>query len=292
MRYSVCMKTWRRWLVAWFLALAASAATTNDVRSLKIYPLDPNNTAVIEAVRELVGTDGLVTPDRANSRVLVITTAAKHQQIKQALPALTMPVHNVRVEVRFRQAGREQQRGVALEGRRQVLEYNVLNKGSFRVREVPTSHVSVTTDDTTQILTVASGHEASLFVGEEVPYLDYLMDYLVYQHMLIERITWEKVGAQLVVQPTIIGDGPNINIRLIPQLSGMVESRFFTKKITELATEVEVADGQTLQIGGVGKHTEFYNHFLMGYNQDRTTQSLGVTLTPHILPSTRPHYAP
>ena len=292
MRYSERMKTWRRWLVIGFLTVAASAATTNEVRSLKIYPLDPNNTAVIEAVRELVGTDGLVTPDRANSRVLVITTAAKHQQIKQALPTLTMPVRNVRVEVRFRQAGRAQQRGLALEGRRPVLEYNVLNKGSFRVREVPTSHVSVTTDDTTQILTVASGHEASLFVGEEVPNLDYLMDYLVYWHVLNERITWEKVGSQLVVQPTIIGDGPNINIRLIPQLSGLVEGHYFTKKITELATEVEVADGQTLQIGGVGKHAEFYNHFLMGYNQDRTTQSLGIMLTPHILPSTRPRYAP
>jgi hypothetical protein len=269
------------------LALAASAATvtTNDVRTLKIYPFDPNNDAVIETVRALVGADGMVTPDRANSRVLVITTAAHHQQLSQALPALTVTPRNVQVEVRFRQAGRSQQRGASLEGSRVVLEHNPLNKGSFKVRGVVTSRVTTTTDDTTQLLTVSSGREASLFVGQEVPYLEFLMDYLVYQHVLVERISWEKVGAQLVVQPTIIGDGPNINIRLIPQLSGLVEGRLFTKKITELATEVEVADGRTLQIGGLGKHAEFYNHFLVGFNQDGSTQSLNISLTPHILPA-------
>jgi hypothetical protein len=58
------------------------------------------------------------------------------------------------------------------------------------------------------------------------------------------------------------------------------------KKITELATEVEVADGRTIQIGGLGKHAEFYDRFLVGFNQDGSTQSLSITLTPHILPAT------
>ncbi|TAN38026.1 MAG: hypothetical protein EPN23_03495 [Verrucomicrobia bacterium] len=284
MRYSGGMKTRCGWWAVCWLAVVAVAAT-NEVRTLKIYPFDPNNAAVIETVRALVGADGLVTPDRANSRVLVITTVEHHRQLGQALPALTVTPRNVQVEVRFRQAGRAQQRGASLEGSRLVLEPNPLNKGSFKVRGVVTSRVTTTTDDTTQLLTVSSGREAALFVGQEVPYLDFLQDYLVYQRVLVERVSWEKVGAQLLVQPTIIGDGPHINIRLIPQLSGLVEGKPYMKKLTELATEVEVADGRTLQIGGLGQHAEFYDRFLVGFNQDGSTQSLNITLTPHILPA-------
>ena len=291
--YSVAMKTRRSWVIAGALMLmvAARAATVtaDDVRSLKIYPLDPNNEAMIETVRALVGTNGMVTLDRANSRVLVITTADRHQQLKQAMSALTVVPRNIQVEVRFRQAGRQQQQGAALQGRGVFFESDPLHKGSIRMRGTATDRTTLTSDDTTQLLTVSSGHEASLFVGQEVPYLDYLMDYCIQYRALAERISWERVGSQLLVQPTIIGDGPNINIRLIPQLSGMVAGRPYARKLTELATEIEVADGRTIQIGGLGRHAEFYNRFLVGFNRDGAMQSLNITLTPHILPAVGPH---
>ena len=77
MGYSVTMKTRWNWLAmlgVLLLALVAAALDTNETQSLKVYPLDPNNPAILDTLRALVGKDGMVTLDRVNSRVLVITT--------------------------------------------------------------------------------------------------------------------------------------------------------------------------------------------------------------------------
>lgn len=264
--------------------LAIAVAATNETQTLKTYPLDPNNTAILETVRTLAGKEGVVTPDRANSRVLVITTAARHEQIKQSVPVLVVMSRNVRIEVRFQQAGRQQQRGVTVGGRG-TLE---AGRGRMRINVGAVDKTTTTSDNTTQLLVVSSGRAASLFVGTEVPYLDYLTDYLLGQRVLAERIAWERVGAQLMVQPTIIGEGPNINIKLYPQLSGMVGGKPYTRQLIELATELEVADGRTIQIGGLGRHADFYSRFLVGVQQDGSTQSLNISLTPHILPAVGP----
>lgn len=283
MGYSVVMKT--RWLgLLLGLVLPLAAAETNEAQTLKTYPFDPNNTAILETVRTLAGKEGVVTPDRVNSRVLVITTAARHAQIKQAVPVLVVVPRNVRIEVRFQQAGRQQQRGVSVGGRG-TLE---AGRGTMRINVGAVDKTTTTSDNTSQLLVVSSGRAASLFVGTEVPYLDYLTDYLLSQRVLTERVAWERVGAQLMVQPTIIGDGPNINIKLYPQLSGTVDGKPYTRQLIELATELEVADGRTIQIGGLGRHADFYNRFLVGMQQDGTTQSLNISLTPHILPAVGP----
>ncbi len=277
------MKTLWLGLLLW-LMLPLMAAETNETQTLKTYPLDPNNAAILDTVRVLAGQEGVVTPDRANSRVLVITTAARHEQIKQAVPTLVVVPRNIRIEVRFQQAGRQQQRGVVVGGRG-TLE---AGRGRMRIDVGAVDKTTTTSDNTTQLLVVASGRAASLFVGTEVPYLDYLTGYLLSQRVLAERIAWERVGAQLVVQPTIIGDGPNIGIKLYPQLSGTVGGKAYTRQLIELATELEVADGRTLQIGGLGRHADFYNRFLVGVQQDGTRQSLNISLTPHILPAVGP----
>lgn len=292
MGYSVPMKIWQGWqavlCAAFVWVVSCPAAEPGGERVLKTYPLDPNNAAIVETVRALAGPEGVVTPDRANSRLLVLATAAQHAQIKAAVPSLAVTVRNVQVEVRFKQAARQQQRGVAVGARGTIMEPDPLHRGSLRVRVNALDNTTTTSGDTTQLLTVSSGRAASLFVGTEVPYLDFLMDYLVGRRVLAERIAWERVGAQLMVQPTIIGDGPNISIKLYPQLSGTVNGKPFAKQFIELATEVEVADGRTLQIGGLGQHADFYSRFLVGMQHDGTTQSLNISLTPRIMPVVGP----
>ena len=292
MGYSAIMKTRWSWLAmlgALLLALAAAALDTNETQSLKVYPLDPNNAAILDTLRALVGQDGLVTPDRVNSRVLVITTAARHAQIKQAVPSLVFVPRNIQVEVRFRQAGQQQQRGVSVGGHGTFLEPDPMRRGSFRVHGSAVDNTITTSGNTVQLLTVSNGRQASMFVGREVPYLDYLMDYVVSRRLLPQSIAWEQVGSSLLVQPTIIGDGPNINIRLIPQLSGVVAGKPYSIQLTEVATEVDVADRQTMQIGGLGRHADFFNRFLVGVQEDGSVQSLNITLTPKIMPAVGPH---
>ena len=284
-------------------ALPAEPPATAPVEapSLKIYPLDPGNAAVVEMVRQLAGTNGLVTLDRANGRILVSTTTARHAQIAEAVPGLRTPPRNVRIEVRFNQGGRERRTGLSLETQRGgYLEQDGLVKGRFHVRPAVTETVSQTTTTTRQFLLVASGREAALFVGAEVPYLDYILDYGVHCGALAERIAWQKVGAYLLVQPTVLGDGPDIEIRLTPSLSGLVEGRPMETRFTTLATTLTVRDGATVNLGGLGQsatrktsgvggrgaagpHATFYAKFLMGTDRSGAEQALDITLTPHIV---------
>ena len=295
-------------LLTWASAGSAEPAGTNaaapaDIQTLKIYALDPGNEAVVQVLRGLVGTNGLVTLDRINSRILVITTAARHAQIVENTPALRVPPRNGRIEVRYNQAGRDSHTGLAVETKgRAFLTRDPLNKGRLRVQPALTESVTQTSSTVTQFLMVASGREASLFVGAEVPHLDYILDYGVQCGVLAERIAWQNVGAYLLVQPTILADGRDIEIRLTPSLSGTVEGRPYETRFTALASVLTVRDGATVNLGGLGQsaaragsrldaggagqagaRANFYAKFLVGMDRSGVEQSLNITLTPHIV---------
>ncbi|MCX6996795.1 MAG: hypothetical protein NTV49_06855 [Kiritimatiellaeota bacterium] len=280
------------------------AAAPADTQSLKIYALDPNNEAVVQVLRSLVSTNDLVTPDRINGRILVITTAARHAQIAQSAASLRVPPRNVKIEVRFNQAGRDSRAGVSVGAHGGAFATrDSLHIGRIRISPSLTESVTQASSTVSQFLVVASGREAALFVGAEVPYLDYILDYGVQYGVLAERIAWQKVGAYLLVQPTILGDGRDIEIRLTPSLSGTVAGRPYETRFTALATVLTVCDGATVNLGGLGQSAarsssrlgagggagqggrpaDFYAKFLVGRDRGGAEQSLNITLTPHIV---------
>ena len=98
-----------------------------------------------------------------------------------------------------------------------------------------------------------------------------------------QRIQWQKVGAGMVVSPLVIGGGPAIRVRLIPELSGLVEGRPYHVRFARAATEVVVNSGQRFQLGSLEGAGEFYSRFLVGADRSGNQQTLDIYLTPLIL---------
>ena len=80
-----------------------------------------------------------------------------------------------------------------------------------------------------------------------------------------------------------------MKIRITPVLSGLVDGKPFQVRYTQVATEVSARDGQPVRLGGMDRHNEFYNRFLIGIEKTSKTSTLNITMTPRIM---RPGQAP
>lgn len=260
-------------------AVLAQAPTT-----FKTYPLTPGDTAAVEELLEaLAGRDGNVVMDEARSRALVVATEENHARIADALGKVNAPPKNVRIEVRFigRSSLRDSGASLGMEGGIEREE------GMTRTRIHVTPRVRnvslVRTDNTTQQILVGSGREASLGIGEDVPYLDWLVEYGMRGGVIVQRVNWQRVGSFMVVEPTVVGDGPMIRVRLTPELRGLVDGNPYHVRFSGLATDVVAQDGQSFQIGGLDRDAEFYSRFLVGYGRGGSEESLQIMLTPRIV---------
>jgi len=265
------------------LALWTAVCGAQD-RRFEVYPLGFADTAsAVASARALVGPDSRVTLDAAGNRLLVVATAAEHEQLAALSAQLVQPPRNVRIEVRFDDRETSSVREGGVSGAGTV----VVGPGGTGGRIVlrPRVEVSDATRDarTAQELLTASGRAATLRVGESVPHLEWLMDYGWRSGWLTQRVVWQDVGAFLLVEPLVIGAGPDIRVRLTPQLRGRAAGRPYEQRFTELAIEVVARDGETIRVGGLKKDDQFYDRFLVGVRREKQSRRLDIELTPHIL---------
>lgn len=279
------------WFISWGGALLAAllcarAAEPEEGRFFRVHPLGFVEVEMAEAAaKAIVGPGGSVIPDRRNQRLLVRATEQEHQRLAEALAAINRPPVNVRIDVDFDEAGDARQRGVG-----------VVTEGVYRSGQGGRVAIGVDlTDRSTQFsgrarqtLVVASGREATLRVGERVPWLEWIETWGRNAGVFESRVRWQDVGAFLVVQPTVIGNGPDIRIRLIPELSGRVEGQPHRIRFAAAATEVIARAGETVSLAGLAQSNEFYSRFLVGFDNAGGRRSLNITLTPSLLPATTP----
>ncbi len=266
------------------LAMTAWAAAQEEPNTFEAYPVtlaDP--AAQLQIVQRLLGTNGTATLDGAGARLLVVTTPERHRQIAAVFRESVAPPVNVRLDVRSKGARREDETaaGVGLDGGMRREEG--LTHTTVRVRPQVRSTSVQGSSDVLQTLVVASGREASLEVSEQVPCLEWLVDYGLRGGVFAQRINWQRVGSFLVVQPTVVDEGPMIRVRLTPELSGWADGSPYRTRFTALSTEVVVQDGQTFQVGGFGRNEDFYSRFLIGAAGADRTESVEISLTPHII---------
>lgn len=254
-------------------------------QTFEIYPLGLSDPEVIEqSVSALLGpADRLVRDDRGG-RLLVLADAETHARIAMLMRALAPLSRNVRIEVAFQERGEDRDSGFDLSARGRIL----LPRDGAPAGEGGLSGRVWNREDrmdrhTVQSLLVASGREAVLRVGERVPYVSWFCDYGRRYGFLQARVAWQDVGAFLVVQPTVIGSGPEIRIRLVPELSGIAEGSPFRVRFATAATEVVVRSGQTVSLGGLARDEAFYSRFLVGASRSGRIHSLDIRLTPTLL---------
>ena len=132
---------------------------------------------------------------------------------------------------------------------------------------------------TKQFIVVLDGFSASIFVGEEVPFVAFYRRFLFERGYIQEEeeTVVKDVGTKLKVEPHIIGND-TVEITLTPEISFMRDRRRRTIDIKTLSTTVVAADGQSLTIGGLQKDEEFDKYFFSTSSQG----NLEIILTPHI----------
>jgi len=271
-------------LASWGLGgLCLAARLGFAEQTLVVYPLGQTEASVAaEVIRPLLSTNDQIIVDARAARLLVRAEGATQAQIAQIMKTLAVPVQNVRIDVEFDDQAQTRESGFGVSGRGQVNW--PLSGGSPSGGAVVTvkgvNRTETQSHETVQSLLVASGREASLRVGESVPNIDWFMEYGRYHGVLKGQVTWQDVGSFLVVQPTVIGSGPDIRIRIIPELSGTVEGQPHRIRFASAATEVTVRAGETVSIGGLQQDDTFYSRFLFGYEKGGGTRALDIRLTP------------
>jgi len=163
---------------------------------------------------------------------------------------------NISIEVEFRESGRKSG-GV---------------KGLGETYSVNTSNY------TKEHIVVTDGFSASIRVGEDVPFVNYYVNYLFRNGYIETReIVFKEVGTSLKVTPKIRGSV--IEIELTPEISAVIDRKKKIIDIKRLSTTVMAADGRSVSIGGLVKDKDFSGMFF----KSRQSSNLDIILTPRIM---------
>ncbi len=272
------------------LSLTAAAAThTVEPPDFKTYDIGySDGSNAVEVVRAVLGENAKVYYDPATHQLMVLASSNRQVLAEKIIKQLNVPPRNVRVEVAFRGRDQNTRKAASVSGQGAVVLDNGGSRGSIRIQPRLENRRDETTSTTLQQLLVASGRQASIFIGEEIPYIEWLMEYGRRYHYVEQRLAWQRVGAYLVIEPTVIGTGPLIRVRLTPELSGRVDNAPYRTRFANVTTEVTVSDGVPFTLGGLSQKNDFYSRFLIGVDRSGARQNLDIELTAHIVDPTGP----
>jgi hypothetical protein len=246
----------------------------------------------VAALRDLVGDRGRIVYYPPNSRLLVNGLPEAHRIVQQFLREFSGPRPNVRIEVSFNDQGRETGAGVSVSGGGtipvgdgRVVVGDGGRNGAWTVRPRVEARSAQTTGLTRQTILTQSGGEASINVGQEVPFVQNLVRWGRDWGYIDQTVEMRNVGASLKVKARVIGEGPLVDVTLTPELSGLVDGHPQRIRFKRVATSVTVADGATMTIGGFGENADFYRQFLAGLGQTRSVSDTQITLRVRIEPA-------
>jgi type II secretory pathway component GspD/PulD (secretin) len=273
----------------WFAPLFGLFLCVPEVRTeappvTKIYPVHyADLQETLEIITAMMPSTNGLRMAGSSGGLAVTGTGEQHRFVAEMLSELDAHPKNVRIDVNFARSGQISRREAGIRPKGPVIIRDGEVSGAVQVN----LHGQTVTarENVTQMLVASSGRSASLRVGERVPYLAWIEEYGRRCGYIREvRLEWREVGAFLAMEPTLIGSGPMIRIRLIPELSGILEDGTPQRiHFTGVATEVVVRDGETVSIGGFTENQDFYSRFLVGGSQDEESSTTEITLTPHIL---------
>ncbi|MBN1688442.1 MAG: hypothetical protein JW893_05020 [Candidatus Omnitrophica bacterium] len=128
-----------------------------------------------------------------------------------------------------------------------------------------------------QTISVMSGLEARLFIGKRVPYIQWYRTFLYEEGYLAADVILKDIGTSLIVKPQLLGNV--IVIELIPEISYETNDGRGSIAVTRLRTTVRAGDGQSIEIGGSTRESEFAQNFY----RNESGEEIRVILTPHVM---------
>ena len=158
------------------------------------------------------------------------------------------------------------------------VEFKEFGRKSSGIKGLGETYSVSTSDYTKQHIVVTDGLSASIRVGEDVPFINYYVDYL-YANGYIEtrEVAWKEVGTSLKVTPKIRGHV--IEIELTPEISAVIDRNKKIIDVKKLSTTVMAAAGQSISIGWLIKDKDFAGMFFTSGK----SFSLDIILTPRIM---------
>ena len=183
----------------------------------------------------------------------------------------------VRVDVQFQHTGVQSDEGV--QGRGGVI---VTERGTVRPRgSIGAGSTETRTRQSTGIFTlVQDGGESTLTVATQVPYpqVAFYRDYATGAGHLMRGVVFRDVGTSLKVRANLL-PGNQVRVRLTPSISWLSADGSGTIEFTEAATEVIVASGQPLVIGGSTTQTHAITREILGIGARDGSRTTSVILT-------------
>ena len=193
------------------------------------------------------------------------------------LAGLAQSTRMVRVDVQFQHTGAQSEGGV--QGRGGVI---VTERGTVRPRgSIGAGSAETRTRQTTGIFTlVQDGGESTLTVAAQVPYpqMAFYRDYATGAGHLARGVVFKEVGTSLRVRANLL-PGNQVRVRLTPSMSWLSADGSGTIEFTEAATEVIVASGQPLVIGGSTTQTHAITREILGLGARDGASTISVILT-------------
>lgn len=209
------------------------------------------------------------------NRLLVRAEPTDHKTIKRILTELNKPGPRISVSVEFIGSKNVNQKGAYVDQASGRIDKHGISGDlhtDWAGRDLQKKA------NTTQRLTMQSGREAVLRIGESVPYLDWFIQYGHHYGYCNLNTEYHEIGSFLIVRATTI-DKELILMQLTPELrelSGKNPRRIRYQNVT---TEAVVANGQTIEIGANKKGNEFLQKLLIGNRRDGVTETLSIRLT-------------
>jgi hypothetical protein len=195
-----------------------------------------------------------------------------------ALPvAAGTALRMVRVDVHFQHAGRQSDEGV--QGRGGII---ITERGSVRPRgRIGAGSSQTRTQQSTGIFTlVQDGGESTLTVATQVPYEQaaFYRDYATGAGHVVRGAVFRDVGTSLKVRASLL-PGNQVRVRVTPSISWLSADGSGSIDFVEAATEVIVASGQPVVIGGATTHTHAVTRQILGIGTHEASSATTVTLT-------------
>lgn len=271
---------------AWYtLFLIASLSWASESRLFRVHPLGFGEASlVVEQARGIVGVEGKVTLDEPRNRLLVTATEEQHRQIADLIKQLSVPPRNIQIQVRIRDATHSAAQGWGVSEARGgfILGSGVQIRGG--AAGVFGDTTAQSSQESVQMITVSNGRRAFINVAEEVPFVDWFLEYGVRWGYLRAGTVWRQVGARLLVEPRLVGSGHLIHIKLIPEFSYFLDNQRCETAFVNAATELTVANGQEFTVGSTAQNREFMSRFLVGYDRNRQQRAVHILLKAAVLP--------
>jgi len=264
---------------------AAVGAAAADGRVNVVHQLgfaDPRG--AYELVQGVLSPDGRAVLDEGHNSLVVLDLPDRQEAVRKILSTLQRPVPNLRVEVRIvdRETGEDAQ--VDVSG--QLIIQSPRQRSGASVYFDADSKDSKKNRTSRQFVVVASGGEASISLGKEIPYQKWLFTYGRRHGIIASETVWQQVGSRLSVRPTVIDGGRAIRLRIVPEfdysLDGGGKKRRKPGKKTVLfaaaATELVIQVGEEVLIGGSEEQNDFYSRLLVGYDRQRRVRRVDIYL--------------